>query len=235
MTDLQILHLYPKTLRLNGEVGNVVALRRRAETSGFDVTVALVEMGEKLPTVMPQIIFLGSGTNTAMLLAAKDLRDKIDQIRSWVAEGTKVLAVGAGFDLISKGVRLPDGNFVEGLDLTDTTHTITNRHMVGEVWVSNSFAGFLNSDREISRGDASRALGVVAASENSKLLGYFDGYRHENIWASCIQGPLLPMNPMICDEILSAIYPNMQNSGELAQLDQLAARAREAILRRVGN
>jgi CobQ-like glutamine amidotransferase family enzyme len=235
MANLTILHLYPSTLHLNGEAGNVLALKHRAELAGLKVNVKSVEIGEELPKVRPHLVFIGSGTLQATLTAAKHLV-KLDRlIHRWVAQGTKVLAVGTGFDLVSQGLILADGNTLAGLGLTNTTHRITGNHLVGEVVIGNDFAGFINSDREISRVDDSLALGLVKHSDESKLVDYLDGYSDGKIWATNVQGPFLPMNPRFADEILGAIFPKYVKATETRLVDSLASKARKAISSRIGH
>jgi CobQ-like glutamine amidotransferase family enzyme len=60
-----------------------------------------------------------------------------------------------------------------------------------------------------------------------------DGYSDGKVWASNVQGPLLPMNPSLADEIISAIFPRVKISSELSELDLLASKARNAISARV--
>jgi CobQ-like glutamine amidotransferase family enzyme len=229
-----ILHLYPETLRLNGESGNVLALTKRAESLGISTSVVAADIGAALPTERPDLIFIGSGTLSATMVAGKNLLTKVEQIHRWVAEGTKVLAVGTGFDLISKELVLEDGTRLPGVALTNTSHRVTGKHLVGEVVLGSKFAGFINSDREISRGKTGFELGTVQSSDEPKLVGYVDGYTDGKVWASNVQGPLLPMNPHLADAILMAVFPKLKFGAELKPLDELAAKARRAISARVG-
>lgn len=235
MANLSILHLFPNTLRLNGEVGNVMALSQRAKSSGFKVSISNYEVFESTPKVRPDIVFIGSGTLQSTLVALKDL-SRIDRhLHQWVEQGTKILAVGSGFDLVSQGLILADGTNIPGLGMTNTTHRITDSYRVGEVVVSADLAGFINSDREVIRGDESLALGIVTASDEKNLVGYIDGYCDGKVWASNIQGPFLPMNPKFADEILVAVASTYKKSTESRALDKLSSKAREAISIRVGN
>lgn len=234
MPELSILHLYPDTLRLNGEAGNVQAISVRAVAFGLTVKTTFVEVGEALPNKRPKIIFLGSGTLAGTKLAAEDLSSKTDAIHRWVGQGTKVVAVGSGFDLISQGLELIDGNFVTGLGLTNTTHKIEVEHKVGEVVLTNGLAGFVNSNRSILRGSGSYELGKVVSSDFSPLVGYVDGYSDGKVLASNVQGPLFPMNPKLADELISWIYPKLTKPASLRKVDQLASKARAAISTRVG-
>ncbi|MEN9608113.1 MAG: hypothetical protein RLZZ06_44 [Actinomycetota bacterium] len=233
MAEFRILHLYPETLRLNGERGNVAALKLRAELAGYSVKVSTLEVGESLPANRPHLIFIGSGTFSATKVAHADLAKKDLQIHAWIAQGLKVLAVGAGFDLVSKSLELPDGSVLEGLGLTNTEHKFAASYLVGEVWLSESFAGFVNSNRLIVRGAPGMELGIVRSSDNAGLVGYVDGYQDGKVMASNVQGPLLPMNPQLADRLLSWVFPKYVKPKTADTFDRLAKKARAAILARV--
>lgn len=235
MAKFVILHLYPETLRLNGESGNVLALTKRSQSLGISTSVVSADIDAALPTKRPDLIFIGSGTLSATMVAGKDLLSKDAQIHRWVAEGTKVLAVGTGFDLISKELVMEDGTRLPGLSLTNTSHRVTGKHLVGEVVLGPKFAGFINSDREISRGDDGFELGIVQSSDEPRLVGYVDGYTDGKVWGSNVQGPLLPMNPHLADAILLSVFPKLEFGSELKPLDVLSAKARKAISARVGS
>lgn len=235
MSNLSILHLLPKTLKLNGEAGNVAALNARASSAGISVRIELCDLTDSLPSRRPEIIFIGSGTISATLAAAEYLSRNKNLLLTWVSEGSTVVAVGSGFDLIAKAFTLETGASVLTLGLTDTSHSETDKHLVGEVVLDNGQAGFINSDRRIIRDRDDLAFGTVASSDEPALLGYQDGYRFGNIWASNVQGPWLPMNPEIADEILTSQISGYHPSPEMELISDLARKARLAISARVGS
>lgn len=233
MANLNILHLYPETLKLNGERGNVTAIQVRGEAFGLKVRVTHAEVGQELPTKRPHIVFLGSGTLSATLVAGGDLQAKGDQLHRWIVAGTKVLAVGSGFDLVSQGLTLANGDFLQGLGLTNTSHAIEPTYLVGEVELTNGLAGFINSNRSIRRGVGDYELGVVKGSDSKELIGYVDGYSDGKVLASNVQGPLLPMNPKLADSLISWVFPKLLKPASLKNLDSIASKARKAISVRV--
>jgi CobQ-like glutamine amidotransferase family enzyme len=235
LSSLKILHLLPNTLKLNGEAGNVAVLAARAVSAGIETQVEACDLNDSFPLLRPDIIFIGSGTTSATLAAAEHLRVNRDQLLRWVSEGSTVVAVGSGFDLISNHFTLENGDSVPTLRLTDTSHFETHEHLVGEVVLENHAAGFINSDRRITRKDGTCAFGTVVSSDDEALVGYLDGYRAKNIWASNVQGPWLPMNPQIADEILSSQISGYQASSEMLKISDLSEKARLAISRRVSN
>lgn len=230
MPKFSILHLYPESLHLNGEGGNVIALVERGKAYSLDVTLQSVELGENLPSSRPDLIFIGSGILGAVKIVSQDLENKSRTILEWVNAGTKVLAVGGGFDLISNGLEVDPGQTLFGLGLTNTKHRITGEHLVGEVLTETGLAGFINWNREIVRISEDAALSTVTASDESRLVGYLDGYRSGNVLATNIQGPFLPMNPHVADELLGITG---EATAKIATLNFLAEKAREAISRRV--
>ena len=232
MSKFTILHLYPKTLHLNGEIGNVLALVERGKSHGLEMLVQTCELNEALPSKRPDLIFIGSGILSALKVAAVDLAAKSKSLIDWENAGTKVMAVGAGFDLISQGLELESGQTLFGLGLTSTKHRVTKDHLVGEVVTDSGLAGFINWNRAITRTAESSTVGTVVASDNDRLVGYLDGYREGNIFATNIQGPFLPMNPSVADQLLGFADSNSANE-RLDTLDALAEKARAAISRRV--
>ena len=234
MAKYRALYLYPKTLRLNGESGNLQALDYRLEARGASLEIVNCELGEQLPGKRPDFVFLGSGTLTATKLASEDLRIKSAQIRAWIKAGTKVLAVGSGFDLVSNGLETAEGETLFGLGLTDTRHRIGAKHLVGEVVATNGISGFVNSNRVISRPSSEHALATVSASDETELVNYVDGFKDGTVLASNIQGPLLPMNPELADEFLGWVIGSEVAASNL-DVDVLSAKARASISNRVGN
>jgi len=235
MVNFTILHLYPQTLKINGEAGNVLALKERALRLGLDVNVSTHELGEHFPTSRPDFVFIGSGTLQATIAAANDLATNQGALKNWLAAGTKLLAVGTGFDLIAQELVLGDGTRIQGLGLTNTSHTVTGNHLVGEVLLSEEFAGYINSNRQIARSSEGFELGTVRFSDQKDLVGYIDGFKDDSVWATNVQGPFLPMNPKFADKILEAIFPDLVLANSLHDLDELAAKARKAISVRVGS
>ncbi|HEV7741947.1 MAG TPA: cobyric acid synthase, partial [Pseudolysinimonas sp.] len=61
---ITIVHLYPRELGINGDVGNVTALARRAGWRGLDLNVIGVGAGDTLPP-QAHLVHIGSGPASA--------------------------------------------------------------------------------------------------------------------------------------------------------------------------
>ena len=61
---IRLVHLYPRELGINGDVGNVTALRVRAGWRGMPLEVVEVGPGETLPPTA-HLVHIGSGPASA--------------------------------------------------------------------------------------------------------------------------------------------------------------------------
>ena len=230
MADLRITHLYPELLTLNGEKGNIAALVKRANWCGLEAEVTAVEHGHHLPR-HTDILVIGAGTNSAAKLAAEALQKHAREIAN---ADYQVLALGSGWDILAESFTV-DGEAVPTLGLTATNHTATGTHLAGEVVLgdgANPLAGFINTDRVITGIDESLALGRVSVSDDERLVGLLEGYFSDRILAARLQGPLLPMNPLLADELLMRVLgAKYQVRADAA--DQQAKLARQAIAGRL--
>lgn len=233
MSEFSFLHLYPETLRLNGESGNVLALQKKLEWNGHKVAVFDVEISQQLPKERPHLVFIGSGTSTAAKLAFEDLSLKSALLKEWKSLGTVFLGVGVGFDLLSEESVDKSGGKQNGLGFLECQIVESEKYLVGEVVTDNGFAGFINTNKSVKL-KAGISLGSVTAADNDELLGITVGVNDGNVWGAYLQGPLLPMNPEIANQILAVLTPKASASDRALRVDELAKRAKHLISKRVG-
>ncbi len=94
----------------------------------------------------------------------------------------------------------------EGLGLVDVVTSRGERRSVGELATrveGQVLVGFENHGGRTTLHGGVRALGMVTKGRGND--GKLDGYRTKNIWATYAHGPVLAMNPWLCDEILAAV------------------------------
>ncbi len=103
MSDLTIVHLYPRELGINGDVGNVTALRRRAEWRGMPVRVVDVGPGDALPGTA-HLVHIGSGPASSRAPLHDDVARLAPTLREWAAAGVPFLAIAAGWQLLGREV-----------------------------------------------------------------------------------------------------------------------------------
>ena len=108
MSDLVLVHLYPRLLRTYGDRGNVLSLVRRAEWRGFSVRVDEVGIGEPIPPEA-NLVLLGGGTDRVQEIVGPDLRRRGDELRGAADRGAVILGVCGGYQFLGTRYVLPDG------------------------------------------------------------------------------------------------------------------------------
>lgn len=214
---ITIVHLYPRELGINGDVGNVMALRKRAEWRGAEVTVIDHEVGAELP-VRADIVHIGSGPVSAQELVLDDLARIASALRTWAEDGVPFLAIAGGWQLLGRTLTLLDGTVVEGAGVFPTDARLTPERTVGEVW-REDVAGFVNHGSVITTDGAPVADPVA---------------RFGSSIGTMLHGPFLPMNPRFADELLAvaATRAGMEledPDARTTEVDERAALSRKAI------
>ncbi|NYF10845.1 hypothetical protein HDC94_002001 [Leifsonia sp. AK011] len=218
---ITILHLYPRELGINGDVGNVMALLKRAEWRGLDARVLDHEVGAELPQTA-DLVHIGSGPASGQELVLDDLRRIAPRLREWSASGVPFVAIAAGWQLLGRTFQRADGNIVEGAGVFPTDSRASTKRIVREVWTEDA-AGFENHGSVTTSDDPGFAWPVA---------------RFGGSLATNLHGPFLPMNPAYADELLSAAAARSGQAlgaGEerVALVDERAARSRDAIRARL--
>lgn len=232
MTDLTVVHLYPRELGINGDVGNVTALRRRAEWRGMRVQVVEVGPGDALPATA-HLVHVGSGPASSRAPLHDDIVRLAPTLRQWAADGVPFLAIAAGWQLLGREVIELDRTVRAGARVFPSAAVISAERIVGEVAGESELgevAGFVNYGATMILDRGVESLGSIGGREEGLVSG--------NLVGTNLHGPFLPMNPLWADRLLSAAA---QRAGLVASdddprigvLDDYARRSREAIRSRL--
>lgn len=232
-----ILQLYPAELGVTGDSGNVLALQVRLERAGVPVQVVRHHVGDTLPAEVDAIV-IGNGPLSAMRVVLDDLHANAPALRAWVDQDVPLLAVGAGMELLGETITAPDAERIEGIGIFPITTARGGDRRVGYLTVSTTVGdvvGFEDHSTRTDRREAS-AFGTVSAGvTGSRGLG--DGIRVREAIGTRVQGPVLPLNPVLTDSLLAAALRRRGSTwapGQVTEsLDTLAANARAVILRHI--
>ncbi|WP_309064331.1 glutamine amidotransferase [Microbacterium sp.] len=237
--SVRIAQLYPVELGITGDRGNVRALQVRLERAGVAVDIVRVAPGDAFPEA-PDVVIVGNGPLSAMRTVRDDLERHADGIRSFVADGGALLAVGGGAELLSRGVAALDGEYLDGLGVFPADVVRTRERKVGYIVAQSPLGrviGFEDHASEWTVDDAASAFGRVVSGRGSFALpsgaGRGELVRAGNAFASNVQGPLLPLNPELTVGILQTVAARRGASWQLGAgveaLDGYAAGARAKI------
>ena len=239
MTDLRIAHLYPDLMSVYGDRGNVLTLVRRAEWRGLTVSVAELSLGDRLDPTSVDLIFFGGGQDREQTVVSDDfVRDKAAAVCEAVADGSALLAVCGGYQLLGRSYTTVDGEQLAGAGLFDLGSVPGPKRHIGNVLVETeldgvrrTLVGFENHSGRTYLGAGVRPLGrtVVGAGNNGE--DGTEGATVGNAYGCYLHGSLLPKNPWFADRLLAAALAHQ--AGEPVALAPLDDRLEDAAHRAV--
>lgn len=239
--SLTIVALLPSLMNTNGDAENARVLQRRASWAGLDARLHLVDDLAELPEHVDLVVF-GSGSDSDLTLARKALLPQIDRVRAWPTERVAMLAVGTGWELLSWGVELANGDIVEGLGLFAGRAVPAPERVVGDLVVDTQWGqlvGFENHARDYVGAERS-SLGVVRAGVGNgipQLSGSLhEGVRMGTAVGTHLHGPVCAKNPEFADALLAMAAEHAglvyERSARADRVDDWAASARARTLAR---
>ena len=231
--NIRITHLYPEEMNLYGDLGNVIALKRRAEARGIDVKVTDVKVGDKLKAGVTDIYFFGGGQDKQQAEIAPDLISlKKEALLKDLWDGVVALAICGGYQLLGQYYLTGEGERAEGVGFlpietvapgpdvqqrcignisTKIVHKKTlkeikeyyNNENVGHKDL-HSLVGFENhSGRTRVLEGENLQIGKVIKGIGDSEGGGFEGLRYKNTFGSYMHGSFLPKNPHMADLLIS--------------------------------
>ena len=244
MTTLHIAHLYPKELGINGDVGNVLTLAFRARAFGVDVRVSVVNRGESLPDQI-DFVHVGSGPTDALELVLPDIRRHSEELKSLQKSGVPFLGISAGWFALSDSVTFVDGSTIVGAGVFPTRVTLVGSRAVGEIEILTawgSVTGFENHSSHVDDAGLEHLGAVVhgvGSNPAATARGRWEGVRMGPSIGTNLHGPLLPMNPVVADSLISSAvtrrHPDwtIPIAPGLERIDEFARKSRDAVRSRL--
>lgn len=243
---ITVVHLYPRELGINGDVGNVMALSKRAAWRGMPLRVVDHEVGSALPEVA-HLVHIGSGPVSGQELVREDLARIAPTLREWAASGVPFLAIAGGWQLLGRSITGLDGTVTPGAGVFPTSAVLTADRAVDEVIADSSLgeiAGFENHGAVTTLHEGASPLATTRHGHgNAAGAGGIRGAKEGVIVGASVgtnlHGPFLPMNPVWADRFLEdaaalAGVPVGADDGHGAEADRSAAESRRAIRGRLG-
>ncbi|WP_165064068.1 type 1 glutamine amidotransferase [Marisediminicola senii] len=231
---ISILELYPEHLAVNGDMGNVLVLEKRLELAGIASRRLAHNPGDALPE-KPDIVTIGTGPASALQVLADDIARIAPTLRSWVDDGMPLLAVTGGMQLLGSAITLPGGAGVTGAGVFGIHTDATQPRVVTNCFVVDTILGRLvgieNHGSRTTLTDGTAPFGTVST-------GTGNDSRSEGVWVNNaigthVQGPVLAMNPVLADHLISIATKraglSYATTAEHDTIDALAAEARRLL------
>lgn len=215
MNKLNIAWLFPDTLYLHGERGNILALSRFAKMAGLEPVVEKIDFTtENFSPMDYDIIFCPPGEITSFPVLMKHLEPKKDELRAFIEAGRPLIATGTSVALWCEKVKRSDGTEFDGLGLIKAD-ALENEKVYGDD--NNFICTYNGKDIEVLGNQIQMAdFENKGAEPFGKLLyGYGntgktreEGFKAGNSIFTNTLGPMLVLAPELTMEIIKVAAAN---------------------------
>lgn len=207
---IHITWLYPDTLNLHGDRGNIMAFERVAKALGITVEVTRVDAyDQKIDFDNTDIILMNPGEVRAIARLADVLGKQKEALINYVETGKILFAVGTTGVVFGKSIRYLDGTEQPCLGLLDMV--ASEREMV----YGNDIVFTLSSDSSMEIvGSQIQLVDTKVDKENAfgnVVYGYgnckdkTEGARYKNLMFTNTLGPVLVKNPWLAEYMLRLV------------------------------
>ena len=231
-----IAHLYPHDMNIYGDLGNVIALRRRLEWRGIDVEVRPVDVGREVDLSDVALVFGGGGQDSGQGVITEDLLARGDDLRRLAAAGTPMLVVCGTYQLFGTSFVTADGATLPGIGIFRARTVAGSTRLIGNIVIDSPFGrlvGFENHSGQTILDAGQEPLGVVTSGFGNDHDSRREGARTHNVIGTYLHGPVLPKNPRLTDHLLGVALERRFGTRELEPLpDDLERRAADAAVLR---
>jgi CobQ-like glutamine amidotransferase family enzyme len=230
---VRLLHLYDRYLNIYADRGNIDVLRMRAAWRGIDLVVQGLAPGERFEPGDHDLLYVGGGQDRdQQMIAERMSQDNGAAIRASVEEGTALLAVCGGYQLLGSHYDDTTGTRQPGVGLFDLSTAAGDTRLIGNVAISAelpaigdraafdvTIAGFENHAGRTTLGATARPLGTVLHGNGNDGESGLEGCRLQHAVGTYLHGPLLPRNPELADWLLAAALSHAHGADAAALLD----------------
>ena len=221
---IRIGYFYYDLLNLYGDSGNVTILEHHLKEQGFTVSVDRLTVDEPKKITDYDLIYMGSGTERALLLALMDLRKYKTPLSYTIEHGTFILATGNSFELFGKEIRMGRKVYA-GLGLLDFSSKYGAR-IVHDLCLPYSGPIFDDVAENVSSDNTLVGFenhpGTTVESTEKPFLDTKDrkeGVIRNHLIGTYTIGPLLVRNPFLCRELVQSLISSKDPEFTLKEAD----------------
>jgi lipid II isoglutaminyl synthase (glutamine-hydrolysing) len=234
--EIKICHLYHDLLNLYGDKGNIIALTKRCEWRGINVSISNITLGDDFKPSDHDIVFLGGGQDYEQEIIQGDLlKNRSGPVKEAIEHGTVFLCICGGYQLLGKYYRTSSGKEIEALDILDIWTESGRGRMIGNLifkcdvlrshsdsqdFHDGSVVGFENHSGRTFLGSGVKPLGLVIKGGGNNGIDKTEGAIYKNVYCSYSHGSLLPKNPHLADHIIeTALRRKYSQFESLSKID----------------
>ena len=204
---MKIEVLYPEVCNLCGELANISYLKQCCPA--VEVVETDLHTRPRFLDTEIAMVYLGSATERGLQLIVEALRPYLSEIRAKLAAGQFVLATGNAPDALCDRIESDTAPAIDGLGLLSGTarYRMMARHnsfYLGK-WDGMDIVGFKSLFGFTYDSSAGSWFDTVKGVGRDGAAGTPDGFRLNELYATHLIGPLLVLNPPLCQWVLRKI------------------------------
>ena len=208
MRELKVATILPKYLNANGDRGNLLMLKQRAEVNGVKFACDEIDIGQKFSPTDYDFYYIGGAADEFNPVAVKEILNKKEVFQEIKELSKTLLGVCFGYQILGKDYTFLTDNKLECLDLIDFFTIEKTKRRVGNLtskmafMAPNYLVGFENHrgvtylDKDLS------ALSYVDKGFGNNGSDKTEGAISKNIFGTYLIGPVLPRNVYFTDYLL---------------------------------
>ena len=197
---MNILHLYPDSMSLYGESGNVKAIAEMTKKSGETVEIYRADLDSEPSFGAVDFVYMGQGTEENELRALAHLKKYKEPLISYLEGGGRLLATGNAWEIFGKSITYRDKEY-EGLKVFDYTTLVGKERLVDECEAHVAaydvdIVGFSNHS------------GTVTGSNNGFTVftkGRGQSHMYKGFMGTHMIGPILARNEELTKKLLKEV------------------------------
>lgn len=215
MNIMKIAWLFPDTLYLHGERGNILALSRFGKLAGFETQVDKIDFNtEAFNPEDYDCIFCPPGEIASFTEVINWLKSYEANLKAFIEEGKPLIVTGTSVGMWTKVINRVDGSKIEGLGILNA-ETVENENVYGD---DNYFKTTYNGREMEIIGNQIQMVDFINHGEEAfgqLIYGYGnsgkdreEGFKVNNSIFTNTLAPMLVCNPWLTEEIVNVVAAN---------------------------
>lgn len=216
--SIKIAHLYPGLLNIYGDLGNIIALRKRLQDRSINCHIINFDINdnpyEKINDC--NMFFIGGGQDIQQNEVAKNLQIHKNFFSQKANEGNVFLGICGGYQLMGEYYKPHNMDKQKGLGLLDIYTVASSKRFIGNVSVKikndlydGTLVGFENhSGLTYITSQNTKAIGDVIVGNGNNGEDKLEGAYKDNVFGTYLHGSFLPKNPKFADYLIFQALKN---------------------------
>ena len=206
MKKLKLAHLYPQLLNIYGDMGNVLAIKKRCEWRGINIEIDEINIGDKIGE--HDIYFIGGGQDAQQIEVSQELQRHKRFLQDELDRMAVFLGICGGYQLMGHYYQPHNGDKLPGISIIDAYTVAGEKRFIGNVTVHtdlvepDTLVGFENHSGLTYLSGETTPIGKVLTGNGNNGKDKTEGARYKNAFGTYLHGSFLPKNPHFTDYLL---------------------------------